>query len=208
MYESTLLSGQELLICNITHKWINNIIIITIFIPSVAKIPRVKAKLKRRAGVVIPRCWRSCYVAGWSLSAGRWLISVGKECGPLGYLLRQKWSIAPAQTKTQWLTRSEGRASLLPSVETCDLTELNCRIWLIFDRPPVQLLHHLSKPPRSYRSLPGYEPLWRPKSRAFHAAKVSASAPMVVCHLVLPTWWAPWLLLLLLVVVVVVVVVE
>ena len=94
--------------------------------------------------MVTPGRWRSCYVTGWSWSAGRWLISVEKESWPLGYLLRPKWSFSSAQT-TQWLTLSEGRAYLPQSVETCDLTESNCSIWLIFDRQSVQPLHLASR---------------------------------------------------------------
>ena len=163
-----------------------NIIIISL--PSVVKIRRVKSKVKMKS-------W-----SGHSLSSlekllcnrmelNHWTeIFVGKESWPLGYLLREKLSFGRAHTKTQWLTRSEGRVSLLRSVETCDLTESNCHIWLIFDRLPVQLLHHLSEPPRSHRSPPISHcdletvPTAEAKSRSLHAAKVSASASQVIYH--------------------------
>ena len=57
-----------------------------------------------------------------------------------------------------------GQASLLRSVETGDLSVPKGRIWLTFDQPPVQLLHHLIEPSRSHKSPLACGPLWRPKS--------------------------------------------
>ena len=51
------------------------------------------------------------------------------------------------------MIRSEGLEFLLRWAETGDLSVFG-RIWLTSDRPPVQLMHHMSEPPRSHRSLP------------------------------------------------------
>jgi len=48
------------------------------------------------------------------------------------------------------MTDSTGHASVVRSVETGDLSVPKCHIWLSSGQPPVQLLHHLSKPSRSH----------------------------------------------------------
>ena len=77
-------------------------------------------------------------------------------------LLRLMQSFSPARKRTRLMIRSEGQ-EFFTAMDWNRRPVCTKRSYLadFSDRPPVQLLHHLSEPPRSHRSPLVCALLWR-----------------------------------------------